>query len=206
MPVGRLDVDTTGALLLTNDGPLAHRLVHPRYEVDKVYEVETSKEPTRRGAAPARARASSSRTASPRPPACAASAPSRLELVAARGPQAPGEADVRGGRPPASAGCTAASTRGSPSTGSRPGEWRELTATRSRLEQTLGGEPRRTRSTLTKPMRSNIAFSVGSDASRAFSAPLREQPLQLARVGAQLPVALLDRRRAARRPPRRRRP
>ena len=34
VPVGRLDVDTTGALLLTNDGPLAHRLAHPRYGVD----------------------------------------------------------------------------------------------------------------------------------------------------------------------------
>jgi len=38
VPVGRLDVDTTGALLLTNDGELAHALAHPRYEVDKVYE------------------------------------------------------------------------------------------------------------------------------------------------------------------------
>ena len=46
VPVGRLDVDTTGALLLTNDGPLAHRLAHPRYGVDKVYEVETWKQPT----------------------------------------------------------------------------------------------------------------------------------------------------------------
>jgi len=46
VPVGRLDVDTTGALLLTNDGPLAHRLAHPRYEVDKVYEVECWKQPT----------------------------------------------------------------------------------------------------------------------------------------------------------------
>jgi 23S rRNA pseudouridine2605 synthase len=40
VPVGRLDADTTGALLLTNDGPLAHRLAHPRYEVDKVYQAE----------------------------------------------------------------------------------------------------------------------------------------------------------------------
>jgi len=46
VPVGRLDVDTTGALLLTNDGPLAHRLAHPRYGVDKVYEVQTWKQPT----------------------------------------------------------------------------------------------------------------------------------------------------------------
>ncbi len=36
VPVGRLDADTTGALLLTNDGPLAHRLAHPRYGVEKV--------------------------------------------------------------------------------------------------------------------------------------------------------------------------
>jgi len=40
VPVGRLDADTTGALLLTNDGRLAHRLAHPRYGVPKVYEVE----------------------------------------------------------------------------------------------------------------------------------------------------------------------
>ncbi|MFL5928558.1 MAG: pseudouridine synthase [Gaiellaceae bacterium] len=42
VPVGRLDADTTGALLLMNDGELAHRLAHPRYEIDKVYEVETA--------------------------------------------------------------------------------------------------------------------------------------------------------------------
>jgi pseudouridine synthase len=40
VPVGRLDLDTSGALLLTNDGPLAHRLMHPRHEVEKVYEAE----------------------------------------------------------------------------------------------------------------------------------------------------------------------
>lgn len=45
VPVGRLDADTTGALLLTNDGPLAHRLAHPRYEVDKIYEAEVEGEP-----------------------------------------------------------------------------------------------------------------------------------------------------------------
>jgi len=45
VPVGRLDVDTTGALVLTNDGPLAHRLAHPRYGVDKVYEAEVEGEP-----------------------------------------------------------------------------------------------------------------------------------------------------------------
>jgi 23S rRNA pseudouridine2605 synthase len=45
VPVGRLDTDTTGALLLTNDGQLAHRLAHPRYVVDKVYEVEVEGDP-----------------------------------------------------------------------------------------------------------------------------------------------------------------
>jgi 23S rRNA pseudouridine2605 synthase len=40
VPVGRLDADTTGVLLLTNDGELAHRLAHPRYEIDKVYRAE----------------------------------------------------------------------------------------------------------------------------------------------------------------------
>jgi 23S rRNA pseudouridine2605 synthase len=45
VPVGRLDADTTGALLLTNDGQLAHRLAHPRYQVDKVYEVEVEGDP-----------------------------------------------------------------------------------------------------------------------------------------------------------------
>ena len=45
VPVGRLDADTTGVLLLTNDGPLAHRLMHPRYEVDKVYEASVEGTP-----------------------------------------------------------------------------------------------------------------------------------------------------------------
>jgi len=46
VPVGRLDVDTTGALLLTNDGELAHTLAHPRYEVEKVYEADVEGDPS----------------------------------------------------------------------------------------------------------------------------------------------------------------
>lgn len=38
-PVGRLDYDAAGLLLLTNDGELANRLMHPRYEVPKIYQV-----------------------------------------------------------------------------------------------------------------------------------------------------------------------
>jgi len=41
-PVGRLDRDTMGLLLLTNDGDLAHRLMHPSYKVRKTYELQTS--------------------------------------------------------------------------------------------------------------------------------------------------------------------
>lgn len=43
VPVGRLDRDTTGALLLTNDGDLAHRLMHPRYHVEKLYVVRADR-------------------------------------------------------------------------------------------------------------------------------------------------------------------
>src|SRR5262249_56535705 len=58
-PVGRLDWDVEGALLLTNDGPLTHRLLHPRYALPRVYEavvegtVESSDlDPGRRGVPP----------------------------------------------------------------------------------------------------------------------------------------------------------
>jgi len=47
-PVGRLDRDTEGLLLLTNDGELAHRLTHPRYAVEKEYLVEVDGAPSSR--------------------------------------------------------------------------------------------------------------------------------------------------------------
>ena len=46
VPVGRLDADTSGAILLTNDGQLAHRLAHPRYGVPKVYDVDIEGSPS----------------------------------------------------------------------------------------------------------------------------------------------------------------
>ncbi len=47
-PVGRLDADSTGLLLLTNDGELANRLTHPRYEVAKAYRVRLLRPPADR--------------------------------------------------------------------------------------------------------------------------------------------------------------
>src|SRR5579875_1019296 len=91
-PVGRLDADTTGLILLTNDGDLAHRLTHPSFEVDKTYRAVVAGAPVREPAlralragvlledgmtAPAR----HARDHDP------------------RGPQAAGQAHVRGGRP-----------------------------------------------------------------------------------------------------------
>jgi 23S rRNA pseudouridine2605 synthase len=47
-PVGRLDLDTEGALLLTNDGELAQKILHPSHEVNKTYVVKVKGKPGRR--------------------------------------------------------------------------------------------------------------------------------------------------------------
>jgi 23S rRNA pseudouridine2605 synthase len=49
-PVGRLDIDTTGLILLTNDGELAHRLTHPSFEVEKTYRATVGHAPVREAA------------------------------------------------------------------------------------------------------------------------------------------------------------
>lgn len=46
-PVGRLDIDTTGLILLTDDGELAHILTHPRFEVPKTYRARVAHPPVR---------------------------------------------------------------------------------------------------------------------------------------------------------------
>jgi 23S rRNA pseudouridine2605 synthase len=46
-PVGRLDADTTGLILLTNDGALAHRLTHPSFEVPRTYRATVGHPPVR---------------------------------------------------------------------------------------------------------------------------------------------------------------
>jgi len=50
-PAGRLDKDSEGLMLLTDDGPLIHRLIHPRYEVEKEYRVGVAGEADERLAA-----------------------------------------------------------------------------------------------------------------------------------------------------------
>jgi pseudouridine synthase len=47
-PVGRLDFDTTGLLLMTNDGTFAYRLTHPSHEVEKTYIAQVERQPSQR--------------------------------------------------------------------------------------------------------------------------------------------------------------
>ncbi len=67
-PVGRLDADTEGLLLLTNDGDITHRITHPSHGVEKEYLVHVKGQLSRRASCVNSGRASNSRTASrPRP-------------------------------------------------------------------------------------------------------------------------------------------
>ena len=81
-PVGRLDIDTTGLILLTNDGELAHRLTHPRFEVPKTYRATVANAPVRDAARSERCGpGSSSTTGRPRRRGSRRLAPDTLELT-----------------------------------------------------------------------------------------------------------------------------
>ncbi len=97
---GRLDIDTTGLILVTNDGELAHRLTHPSFEVPKTYRAVVAGAPVREAALRAAARRSRARGGSDG--ACARQAPRARHDRAhhSRGTKAPGTADVRVGGPP----------------------------------------------------------------------------------------------------------
>ena len=98
-PVGRLDADSTGLILLTDDGDLAHRLTHPRFEVPKTYRVTVGGPPLRDGVV-RRLREGvvldDGRTA---PATVQAPGQPRARDHDPRGPQAPGAPHVRGARP-----------------------------------------------------------------------------------------------------------
>lgn len=86
-PVGRLDGDTTGVLVLTDDGELSYRLTHPRYKVEKEYSVTVAGVPEERDLAALRrgVRLEDGMTA-----------PARVEVVrATRGDRDSGRADLR---------------------------------------------------------------------------------------------------------------
>jgi 23S rRNA pseudouridine2605 synthase len=80
-PVGRLDADTTGLILLTNDGELANRLMHPSYGVDRTYRAVLARPPIRE-AALRRLRAGVELDDGPTAPArVARTAPNTIELT-----------------------------------------------------------------------------------------------------------------------------
>ena len=126
-PVGRLDADSTGLILLTDDGELAHRLTHPSFEVPKTYRVTVGGPPLRDGGAAAPARGRRARGRHDRARRGAAPRGRRARAHDPRGPQAPGAADVRRGRP---SGARARARRASARCGSassREGQSRRLT-------------------------------------------------------------------------------
>jgi 23S rRNA pseudouridine2605 synthase len=126
VPVGRLDADTTGVLLLTNDGPLAHRLAHPRYSVEKVYEAEVDGDPD--DDALARLRDGVELDDGPTAPAGARRlGPSRVELTLHEGRKHQVKRMLAAvGHPVRRLHRTAYA--GLRADGLEPGQWRELTA------------------------------------------------------------------------------
>ena len=164
VPVGRLDVNTTGALLLTNDGPLAHRLAHPRYGVEKTYVAEVEGDPNDAALAALR----EGIELEDGPHGSGARAPprrGRVELVLHEGRnhqvkrmlEAVGHPVTRLHR---------SALRGADARRARARRMARAHSPRGRA-----APKNRPASGLTKPMWSYIASSVGSLARRAFSAP-----------------------------------
>lgn len=84
-PVGRLDVDTTGLILLTNDGELAHRLMHPRFGVPRTYRARVERPPVRARAIRALRRGVVLDDGPTAPAEVRALAPDTLEIVISEG-------------------------------------------------------------------------------------------------------------------------
>jgi 23S rRNA pseudouridine2605 synthase len=80
-PVGRLDADTTGLILLTNDGALAHRLTHPSFEVPRTYRATVRHPPVREPALRALREGVELEDGRTAPAAARRLAPDRLELT-----------------------------------------------------------------------------------------------------------------------------
>ena len=98
-PVGRLDADTEGLLLLTNDGELANRIAHPRHGIDKEYLATVAGGSVAAGAI---RRLRDGVDPRRRPDGAGEGLPAEPRRAAhhdPRGPQPPGATDVRGGRP-----------------------------------------------------------------------------------------------------------
>jgi len=130
-PAGRLDADTEGLLLITNDGDLTYRLTHPRFEVEKVYVAEVEGRPSRGDVE--RLAGGVMLSDGPAPPA-------RVRLLRGAGPGAVLEVTVHSGRKRMvrrmleAVGHPVVSLKrirvGPLELGDLPpGEWRELTAT-----------------------------------------------------------------------------
>ena len=105
-PVGRLDYDTEGLLLLTSDGDLAARLTHPRHEVPRIYEAIVAGTPSdeaidelRRGVYPRRPAHRRGRRHARHDHRQGPRADHQAGADAVRGPQPPGARDVRAHRP-----------------------------------------------------------------------------------------------------------
>ena len=206
VPVGRLDADTTGALLLTNDGDLAHRLAHPRYEIDKVYVADVEGEPTDATLRAARARRSSSTTGRTAPAAARRLGPSRVELT------------IHEGRKHQVKRMLAAV--GHPGAAPAPQRLRPAHARRARSRATGASSSRDEVEALARGHRREAREPLEPDEPHPLVHRLERRRRRLARlVGADARAAGSARRdrcaargtasgsaRAARRPPRRRRP